>query len=560
MPKIRIDDRVLEVGERENLIDAAARAGVHIPHFCYHPALTVAGNCRQCLVEVEGVPKPQIACNTPVKAGMWIRTTTPAIQEARRGVLEYLLLNHPIDCPICDQAGECRLQEYYMSHGLYDARRNVDKVHKPKMVDLGPLVLLDAERCVLCTRCVRFCQEVAGVEELYVKERGHEAEIATFPGQPLQNPYSGNVVDICPVGALLNKDFRFKSRVWWLKQADSVCSSCARGCNVRIDHHWNQVQRLVPRYNPEVNRYWMCDRGRTDFRWINDNRVTEAAIGARTVVLGEAVDALCARLESLQGDVAVLLSPKLANEDLLVLRRLFAAAYPVRRLGAGSLEPLQPEDRILRRADPHPNAWAVRALGLAADARELVRDSGARALLVFGDDPIGWDGELAAACARYELVAAALTNRNATAAEVVARDGILLPLATHAEYAGSFTNFEGRVQRFAPALAPYGSALPGYALGVEIARRLRRELWPHADGRPGGDGAPDALLAATWAQLLPEGSELPRLDWHQVPAWGLVPGWRRTARPRSVMTSAGATDAASWYGEPAAAAPDEGHA
>src|SRR5262245_15327207 len=345
--KITIDDREIDVAERENLIDAAERHGVHIPHFCYHPGLTVAGNCRQCLVEVEGVAKPQIACNLPLKDGMKVRCSTPAIQEARRGVLEFLLLNHPIDCPICDQAGECRLQEYYMGHGLYDSRRNVDKVHKPKVVDLGPLVVLDAERCVLCTRCVRFCEEVAGVEELYVKERGHESEIVTFPGHQLENPYSGNVVDICPVGALLNREFRFRSRVWWLKQADNVCSSCARGCNIRVDHHWNKVQRLAPRPNPDVNRWWMCDRGRMDFHWYNEERQSEARLGGRDASTRDALDALCERLKSADHDVAVLLSPKLANEDLLVLRHLFAEVRPAKVLGAGSLEPQQPEDAIL---------------------------------------------------------------------------------------------------------------------------------------------------------------------------------------------------------------------
>src|SRR5262245_30997356 len=291
MPKITIDGRELEVGAQENLIDAAARIGVHIPHFCYHPGLSVDGNCRQCLVEVDGGAKLQIACNTPVKDGMKIRCDTPVVAEARRGVLEFLLLNHPIDCPICDQAGECRLQEYYMGHGLYDARRNVDKVHKPKVVNLGPLVMLDAERCVLCSRCVRFCTEVAGTEELYIKERGHQAEIATFPGQELTNPYSGNVVDICPVGALLSREFRFKSRVWWLKQADSVCSFCARGCNIRIDHHWNKVQRVVPRPNPDVNKFWMCDRGRSNFGWFNDDRLVEPRVDGRDATLRAALDA-----------------------------------------------------------------------------------------------------------------------------------------------------------------------------------------------------------------------------------------------------------------------------
>jgi NADH-quinone oxidoreductase subunit G len=521
-PKIFIDDRELEVGERENLIDAAARIGIHIPHFCYHPALSVAGNCRQCLVEVEGVPKPQIACNTPVKDGMRIRCQTPAIAEARRGVLEYLLLNHPIDCPICDQAGECRLQEYYMGHGLYDSRRNVGKVHKPKVVDLGPLVLLDAERCVLCSRCVRFCQEIPKVEELYIAARGHEAEIATFPGKQLENAYSGNVVDICPVGALLSRDFRFKSRVWWLKQADSVCASCARGCNMRIDHHWNQVQRLVPRTNLDVNQYWMCDRGRLNYRWINENRLTEARVAGRTVQLREALDTFCDTLRDAGSDITVLLSPKLANEELLVLRRLFQDVLGAERVAAGSLEPSQPEDEILRRADPHPSSWALQALKLDGDPRALLRESGTRVLVIVGDDPVGWDPELAAALQRADFVVALLTNDNATARAVDAVGGTLLPLATHAEFAGSFTNFQGRTQRFEPALSPWDSAWPGYEYGLEIAHTLGKPFWPrHARIQD--------RLDAIWG-LLPAGTDLQPVVYAGLPQEAVVPVAQPTAQ------------------------------
>lgn len=522
--KITIDGREIEVGANENLIDAAARHGVAIPHFCYHPGLSVAGNCRQCLVEVDGVPKPQIACNLPLKDGMKIRCDTPTVQEMRRGVLEFLLLNHPIDCPICDQAGECRLQEYYMGHGLYDARRNVPKVHKPKVVDLGPLVVLDAERCVLCTRCVRFCEEVAGVEELYVKERGHHSEIVTFPGRQLENPYSGNVIDICPVGALLNRQVRFNSRVWWLKQADNVCSSCARGCNIRVDHHWNRVQRIVPRVNPDVNKWWMCDRGRMNFKWYNENRLTEARAGGREVPMRDALDLLCEKLAAVNRDAAVLLSPKLANEELLVLRRLFAEVWPVKVLGAGSLEPDQPQDEILRRADPHPNSHAVRALGLAGDVRKIVRDSGARVLFLFGDDPVGWDPSLAAAFAAYDFVVAALPSMNATAQAVEAAGGMLLPLATHVEFAGSFTNFEGRVQRFEPALSPAGSSRPGHELGLELAHSMGLQFWPQAD-------PPALVLDAIWSLLVPAGAGLAAPEWNAVPQNHLVPAPRRTADP-----------------------------
>jgi NADH-quinone oxidoreductase subunit G len=526
MPKITIDGRELEVGERENLIDAAARIGVNIPHFCYHPGLSVDGNCRQCLIEVDGGAKLQIACNTPVKDGMKVRCDTPAVQEARRGVLEFLLLNHPIDCPICDQAGECRLQEYYMGHGLYDARRNVDKVHKPKVVDLGPLVVLDAERCVLCSRCVRFCSEVAGTEELYIKERGHEATITTFPGKQLENAYSGNVVDICPVGALLNRQFRFQSRVWWLKQADSVCSFCARGCNVRLDHHWNKVQRIVPRTNLDVNRYWMCDRGRMNFGWFNDGRLVEARVAGRDTTLRAALDALCERLHAAAGEVVVLLSPKLANEELLVLRRLFVDALPAKTVGAGSLEPPQPEDAILRRADPHPNSYGVRALKLDADPRRLLRDAKGRGLVLFAADPLDWDPTLADALRAFEWVAMASTHVNATSAAVDAASGILLPLATHAEFAGSFTNFEGRVQRFEPALAAWGSALAGYDLGLEIAHTLNAPLWPRAERAP-------LLLQAIWDELLPAGVALAPPVWAAVPEERRVPVARRTAQPQT---------------------------
>jgi NADH-quinone oxidoreductase subunit G len=373
---------------------------------------------------------------------------------------------------------------------------------------------------------VRFCSEVAGTEELYIKERGHEATITTFPGKQLENPYSGNVVDVCPVGALLNREFRFQSRVWWLKQADSVCSFCARGCNVRLDHHWNKVQRIVPRTNLEVNRYWMCDRGRMNHKWFNEQRLVEARVAGRDVTLREALDALGERLRGGAGTTAVLLSPKLANEELLVLRRLFADALPVARLGGGSLEPDQPEDAILRRADPHPNSWALRVLGLAADPRQILGDTTARGLILFGDDPVGWEPALADALRRFEWVAMASTHTNATTTAVDQAGGILLPLATHAEFAGSFTNFEGRVQRFEPALAPLGSAMSGYDLGIEIAHTVGAALWPRAERNA-------LLVQAIWEELLPAGVPLAAPAWAAVPEDRLVPAARKTAQAQT---------------------------
>ena len=216
MPKLTIDGKEIEVAAGTNLIEAARRLGIEVPHYCYHPGLSIAGQCRLCMVDIEKTPRPTIACNTVAADGMVVRTETERVKETRRSVMEFHLINHPLDCPVCDQAGECWLQIYYMKHGLYDPRMIDEKVHKPKAVPLGPHVMLDAERCILCSRCVRFCDEITGTGELGIFNRGDHSEIGLFPGKDLDNKYSGNVVDICPVGALTDRDFRFQVRVWYL--------------------------------------------------------------------------------------------------------------------------------------------------------------------------------------------------------------------------------------------------------------------------------------------------------------------------------------------------------
>src|SRR5262245_32360320 len=263
MPKLVIDDREVTVEDGLNIIQAAERLGIEIPHYCYHPGLSISGNCRMCLVEIEKIPRLQIACNTKVAEGMVVKTTTPKVKTAQAAVLEFLLINHPIDCPICDQAGECKLQDYYMDYGAYLSRFPLEaKVEKRKVVDLGPQVVLDQERCILCARCTRFLDEVTKTGELGIFARGDSCYIDLFPGKKLDNPYSGNVVDVCPVGALTSKDFRFKARVWYLEKAESICTRCANGCNIDIYHRRGQMYRFRPRYNPDVNQYWMCDEGR----------------------------------------------------------------------------------------------------------------------------------------------------------------------------------------------------------------------------------------------------------------------------------------------------------
>src|SRR5262245_24910202 len=263
MPKLVIDDREVTVEDGLNIIQAAERLDIEVPHYCYHPGLSISGNCRMCLVEIEKMPRLQIACNTRVTEGMVVKTTSPKVKVAQAAVLEFLLINHPINCPICDQAGKCKLQDYYMDYGAYHSRFPLEaKVEKRKVVDLGPQVVLDQERCILCARCTRFLDEVTKTSELGIFARGDRCYIDLFPGKKLENPYSGNVVDVCPVGALTSKDFRFKARVWYLERTESICTLCANGCNIDIYHRRGQMYRFRPRYNPDVNQYWMCDEGR----------------------------------------------------------------------------------------------------------------------------------------------------------------------------------------------------------------------------------------------------------------------------------------------------------
>ena len=278
MVKITINGVEMQAIKSSLLIDKLLDENIHIPHFCYHQALGKDGNCRMCMVEIEGQKRPQIACDTPVKDGMIVRTTGKNIEKVRRDILELELINHPIDCPTCDQAGECKLQDYYMLSGFYESRINVEsKNHARKRVDIGSNVMLDQERCVLCTRCVRFCSKITKTNELGVIQRGDHSVIGTFPGHPLSNPYAMNVIDLCPVGALTNKDFRFKQRVWFLESFEAICSGCSKGCSIYVDHRKekykdDQIFRFRPRINKNVNGHFICDYGRLSYKNESENR------------------------------------------------------------------------------------------------------------------------------------------------------------------------------------------------------------------------------------------------------------------------------------------------
>jgi len=496
MPKLTIDGKEIEVEAGANLIEAARRLGIEIPHYCYHPGLSIAGQCRLCMVDIEKTPRPSIACNTPAADGMVVHTQTDRVKETRRSIMEFHLINHPLDCPVCDQAGECWLQIYYMQHGLYDPRMMDEKVHKPKAVPLGPHVMLDAERCILCSRCVRFCDEITGTGELGIFSRGDHSEIGLFPGQDLENNYSGNVVDICPVGALTDRDFRFQVRVWYLDTTKSICPGCARGCNVDVHvnrkrpHHagGRRVARLKPRFNEAVNAWWICDVGRYGFEAVDDaSRLRFARHRGQDVTHDEALGLVVAALRDHAPDeIAILASPDLANEDLFALRRL-AEHRGIRTL-AFRVPPAAPgaDDDFLLRADRQPNSRGAEAIGLDGDAAAMLarcRAGAVKVLWVIGHDVTagGWPPrDVAQALEHVGTVIYTGTNENGTSTLAT----LVLPLAAWVERDGTFTNFLGRVQRFRAGVEPLGEALAGWDLFGRVLSLLggtaaggRAELW-----------------------------------------------------------------------------------
>ena len=501
MPKLTVNGKEITVPDGTNLIEAAREAGVEVPHYCYHPGLSIAGQCRLCMVDIDKVPRPQIACNTQVAEGMVVQTETERVKDTRRAMLEFHLINHPLDCPVCDQAGECFLQIYYMKHGLYDPRMTDEKVHKPKAVPLGPHVILDAERCILCSRCVRFCDEITGTGELGIFHRGDHSEIGLFPGTALENAYSGNVIDICPVGALTDRDFRFQVRVWYLDTAKSICNGCARGCNIEIHTnkhrtHHNQgkrVARLKPRFNAEVNQWWICDAGRYGFRWIDDeSRLTAPAVTVDgqsvETTWDDAVATLAGQLSRYRPEeIGVLASPQMSNEDLWALRRLLDALGAIHHDFA--VPPREPgeDDKLLIRADKNPNTRGARLAGLGPGAGGLdaggILDAAAakkiKLLWVLHHDLTASGfapSRVSAALAGADTVVFQGTNASPTSE----RAALALPSAAYAERDGTFTNFEGRVQRFRPALTPLGEARPDWLTFGLVAARL---------GKAGADAA-----------------------------------------------------------------------
>ncbi|HWO56487.1 MAG TPA: 2Fe-2S iron-sulfur cluster-binding protein [bacterium] len=489
MPKITIDGREIEVAAGSTIIQAAEKLGIFIPHYCYHPGLPIAGSCRMCLVEVEKAPKLQIACYTFVTDGMVVHTTTEPVKTARQAILEFLLANHPLDCPVCDQAGECKLQEFYMQFGRYDSTFLEDKLKKHKAIPVGPHIILDSERCILCSRCTRFVDEITHTHELSIFNRGHWAELLPTEGKVVDNPYSGCLADVCPVGALTDRDFRFKVRVWYLSKTNSVCHGCARGCSIEIHtnrrrtHHndGKLIARYKPRPNLDVNGYWMCDAGRYSYKAIEaDDRLREPLVAGMpatwTAALASADEAINRTVAAHgAGAVGIIAPPTLSNEEYWAVKRLFRDGIKAEKLAHRCPpDPRGVEDNLLRKADLYPNSFgAERILGSAVTS-DAVLEAAAKGtvklLIVIGGEFVMGPHEagFAALAGKLDGLIAIRTHRSM----VTDRAGIALPMSTFAETDGTVTNFAGHVQRYWAAIEPVGQSRPLLEILAELGARL----------------------------------------------------------------------------------------
>ena len=520
MVTFTIDGREAVVKPGTNIIEAAASVGVEIPYYCWHKRLSIAANCRMCLVEMSNAPGGKLmpACQMTAAEGVAVKTDSPKVKDQQRATLEFLLVNHPVDCPICDQSGECKLQDYYFQYDTTASRLDVPKVKLGKRVPLGKLVVLDQERCILCTRCVRFMSEVRKNPQLGVDARGNHSVITTAPGQPLDDRYSGNVVDLCPVGALTSTDFRFRGRVWFLSSARSICTGCSRGCNVFLDYMRDGTYRYRPRENEQVNKEWMCDEGRLSYKPFNDERVLEARVGksrtGRAAAVAEAASLL--RAHAGKGTLAWLASPTASLEDLLAAALVARDGLKLSEVYVGGRGDGWQDD-FLRRADQNPNRAGLervaRAFGLAvkpaADLAAAVAEGKVKAVWAVGSELS--TPELSAKLARAEALVVQAVNEGGLAAEAT----VLLPASPAPESDGTFVNFEGRPQRFEMAYWPRGESLPHWGLCAEVGRALG--------------------LASHWssARQVHEdlgrrlAGELPGMDWNSLPSIdrrkGLVP-------------------------------------
>lgn len=505
MPKCTINGQEIEVKSGATIMDAFYQMDKKedIAHYCYHPALSIAGVCRLCMVEIEGNPRLQIACNTVVTEGMKVNNNSEKVIEAVKWGMDFHLINHPLDCPICDQAGECGLQDQYMAYGKYDPEMAERKVKKRKVVDLGKRVVLDSERCILCSRCVRFTEEVTKTNELGIFNRGDRAEIGTFEDRPLDNNYSVNTVDICPVGALTSKDFRFRQRVWLLKDAETICTGCSTGCNVNLYFNKEGVFRLKPMHNEKVNGYWMCDVGRDTYKPMNrDARLLDARVSE-----GSKVDYLIPLLGAKKAaewireakadpkSVALVLTGQYSSEEFEAMVSTFKADIGTDRVfhWVNNPDSFETFDGMLFRGDRNPNTkgllqtmekhglmnntWKELTTALESGSIKTLVVAGPLDLSVFPD----LSEKLATFAKAKRLVW--LSSGKSEIVDAFPSPMIQVPMRSHAEKSGTYVNHAGVAQTVQAALTIVPKAMTLTEMADVIAgRNVKR------DDAPGGVG------------------------------------------------------------------------
>ena len=481
---VQIDGVWHQFPKGTRVIEACEQAGSYVPRYCYHKKLSSPGNCRMCLIEmgfprlgpdrkpelgpdnqpvINWMPRPQISCAQDVAEGMGVRTNSPLVKECQRGVMEFLLINHPLDCPICDQAGECRLQEFSVDFGTSKSRFLENKVKKPKNVVLGPRVTLDDERCILCSRCIRFCQEIAHDDVLGFVDRGSYTVLTAHPGKNLENNYSLNTVDICPVGALTSTDFRFKMRVWFLKETKSICTSCATGCNTIIGTREDVIYRQTPRENDQVNSCWMCDYGRLNFKYLEaENRLLEPQIHFEGQLAytdwSTAIAQSALQLKQYSGpEIAIIASGRMTNEELWLTAQL---AKSLEAQWIDIVPRREPGDNILLSEDRNPNTNGARLI-LGSESEpganllaisEAVKSGKIKALLILKENAMHL-GVPVEQLAQLPV----LIVMNVLSNEATEKATVVLPACGFAEKRGSMVNGKGRLQRLNRAVRPPGN-------------------------------------------------------------------------------------------------------
>jgi NADH-quinone oxidoreductase subunit G len=487
MIKIIIDGNPVEVKEGTTVLSAAKQAGIQIPHLCYHAAFIPEGSCRMCLVEIEGMPKLELACSTQVKEDMRIWTQSEKVTEARKGVLEFLLAEHPLDCPICDKAGECKLQDYYEEYGLFESQFKELKEKREKKVSIGERLILDRERCILCTRCVRFLRDVTKTQELGVFNRGVRSEISTYDGELVDNNYSGNLTEICPVGAITDTDFRFQIRSWFLKKGDSICPLCSRGCNISIEYHpgfariprKKRVYRITSRENLAVNGFWICDLGRYVYPYLDENRLSNflCSINGKNKRFDQekALQFMVQKIRKLYdrkktSRMTLILNSWLSNEELFLVRKIFRDDLRMERIFL--VDPSQGEkDKMLLTSERSPNRKGAQEIGFdfkSFNLKELTDKTDV--LIMFGEyllDLVSLE-EIRTVLEGIET-SVLFSSKDS---DLVSLFGMVFPTALVAEKGGSLTNCEGKVQGFEPVLETWGESRPEWQLLLELGKEL----------------------------------------------------------------------------------------